>query len=715
MYLEYHGRVNPRPKGSRSLIVILACLFLTLTAFADPKIIHLRNEQIAPPERSQNQPRVLSVESRVSGLFLIQFTNSVQSAWKETLATNHVKFLKYVPDNTFIVQVQDQDLSNLSRLPFVQWIGPYKAAHKIHAPLLNLPATNLTRIKILLSTNASPSEILALQRLLGAPDLKKSSRFGRVLEGNLMGRNLNAIAGSPAVLWMEGAGKPRLFDAIASKIVGGDDGDPTTPTYTQQLGFDGSGVKVAVADSGLNNGIAADMHPDLRGRVDTFLYYGSLTSAADEHSHGTHVAGIIAGNGATGERDELGYLYGLGVAPGAHIVVQRIFDGVGNFEAPDSYETLTHDAVRAGAVIGSNSWGDDTQGRYDISAAEFDGLVRDADAETPGDQQYILEFSAGNAGPDEQTVGSPAVGKNVIASGASDNDRPDFIIYADGIDAIADFSSRGPAEDGRIKPDVVAPGTWIASLQSASGDPENAWAVISGNYQYEGGTSQSGPHVSGAAAVFVQYYRETHSNATPSPALVKAALINSAVDMDNEFGTGFVPNNDEGWGRVDLSEIIGSDKKLEFVDQSVIMTNQQVFEKRVVVSSSSLPLKITMAYTDVPGFPGAIPALVNDLDLEVIAPDGKVYHGNQFENGESFPNPVGYDNINNVEAVNLSKPVPGEYIIRIHAKNVVEDARLDSSATDQDFALVISADIPLPGQGFLFFNKDHFKAPDTVQ
>src|SRR5690606_4424717 len=162
--------------------------------------------------------------------------------------------------------------------------------------------------------------------------------------------------------------------------------------------------------------------------VDAFFAYGNLEDAADEHSHGTHVAGIIAGNGATGEADFYGNLYGLGVAPGAHLVAQRMFDGVGNYEPPPTFETLTRDAVRAGAVIGSNSWGDDTQGRYDLSAAEFDALVRDADALAAGDQQYILEFSAGNAGPGAQTIGSPAVAKNVIASGASQNDRYGFYL-----------------------------------------------------------------------------------------------------------------------------------------------------------------------------------------------------------------------------------------------------------------------------------------------
>ena len=191
------------------------------------------------------------------------------------------------------------------------------------------------------------------------------------------------------------------------------------------------------------------------------------------------------------------------------------------FEPPPSNEKLTRDATRAGAVIGSNSWGEDTQGSYDLSAMEFDALVRDADTNTPGDQPYILEFSAGNAGPGPQTVASPAVAKNVIATGASQSSRSNFPSYSDGINAMADISSRGPCDDGRIKPDLVAPGTWIASLKSESASGVYAWQGISTNYVYEGGTSQAGPHVAGAAAVFVQYYRLKHTNATPSPALVK--------------------------------------------------------------------------------------------------------------------------------------------------------------------------------------------------
>lgn len=111
-------------------------------------------------------------------------------------------------------------------------------------------------------------------------------------------------------------------------------------------------MTVAVADSGLDSGDTNSMHPDIQGRVKALFYYGApgqLLDAADEHGHGTHCAGIIAGNGATGETDENDQLYGLGVAPGAQLIGQRIFDAAGGYAPPPGFETLTRDAKRAGA------------------------------------------------------------------------------------------------------------------------------------------------------------------------------------------------------------------------------------------------------------------------------------------------------------------------------------------------------------------------------
>jgi hypothetical protein len=647
-------------------------------------------------------------------LFLVQFEDRLQPAWRAELRLHRTELLRYVPEDAFVARLDGARLSELRALPFVRWVGPYRPDHKVHRAL-TAPAAGAgpMDVAVLLSPAATAGETAATRQSFARLLQDSRHRFGGVLRGRLAAGQLRRLAESSTVLWIEPAPRIKLFDEVSSRIVGGDGAG--RQTFTQQYGFDGSGVRVAVADSGLHVGETNGMHPDLAGRVTAFFQYGSLTDASDEHSHGTHVAGIIAGNGATGEADELGFLYGLGVAPRAKIIAQRLFDGAGSYEAPPSFETLTRDAVQAGADIGSNSWGDDTQGRYDVSAAEFDALVRDADTITPGDQPYILEFSAGNAGPGPQTIGSPAVAKNVIATGASQSSRADFFIYTDGPDAMADFSSRGPCEDGRIKPDVVAPGTWIASLRSPLGNDDNAWAPISDNYLYQGGTSQAGPQVSGAAAVFVQYYRETYASGTPSPALVKAALINSAADMLDADGTGPTPNMDEGWGRVDLTGLILSSRMHQFLDQTERLVTGQTYEQPVYIAAENEPLVITLVYTDVPGFPATIPSLVNDLDLEVIAPDGRVFRGNQFANGESVPDAPAADNINNVEGVYLDVPPRGEYLVRVRARNVVSDARADTPAVDQDFALVVSGNIPSPESAVVLLDRGAYTAPSRIR
>ena len=583
-------------------------------------------------------------------------------------------------------------------------------------------------VNILLSPTASAAEIAAVRSHLLGTYHESHLRQGVFVRGELAPGQLEALAQSSAVLWIEPAFKHKLVDEAASKIVGGDDGQIATPTVTQQLGFDGRGVTVCVADTGLDTGNTNTMHPDLLGRVTGFQFYSPLTDGSDGYGHGTHCAGIVAGNAATGEKDpDSGQFYGLGVASGASIYVERIFDGDANEVDFTSDETLTHDAVRHGAKIGSNSWGNDVAGDYDTDCAQFDELVRDADASTSGYQPYILEFSAGNAGPGSQTVGSPASAKNVIATGASDNVpgtlAETYDLYADGIDTMADFSSRGPCADGRIKPDLVAPGTWIASAASRAAPDEAsiAWTAIDDFYVYMGGTSMSGPHAAGAAAVFVQFYQATHTNAVPSPALVKAALINSADELDEaNGGPGPVPNNDEGWGRINLENIIttnfsGAPRAFQYVDQTTLLTNGQVYTQHIFVRSAGQPLKVTLAYTDVPGFPGALPALVNDLDLEVAAPDGTLYRGNQFGAGESVPNAPTPDKLNNVEGVFLTDPAPGDYQVRVRGTKIVQDALTNTAAIDQDFALVVSGDLTRAGQGLILLDRPSYTAPGVMQ
>ncbi|MCX6926517.1 MAG: S8 family serine peptidase, partial [Verrucomicrobia bacterium] len=708
-------------------------------AAGQTRTIRLRNETILTEARTNSagiaQPKALGAQGPAAGLFLIQFDGPPTAAWRAELRSLGVDLLKYVPDDAFIAKFNSVPAQQVSGLSYVRWMGPYRPDHKIHPRLAAAaraaPQTNLILVvNVLISPQASPAEITDVRSLFSTIAHESRLRQGTILRGDLPPASLDTMAQSSSVLWIERAPRRKLVDEAAAKLVGGDDGAIATPTLTQQSGFDGSGVTVCVADTGLDSGNTNTMHPDLLGRVTGFQWYGdNISNGSDGYGHGTHCAGIVAGNAGTHETDpDTGAFYGLGVASHANLFIERIFDDYADPASPfPSDETLTRDAVRHGADIGSNSWGNDVQGEYDTDAAQFDELVRDADNSTPGDQPYILEFSSGNAGPDTQSVGSPATAKNVIATGASENVpgtlAMTYGLYAEGPDTMADFSSRGPCEDGRIKPDVVAPGTWIASAASTSAADESsiAWSPIDDLYVYMGGTSMSGPHAAGAAAVFVQYYKSLHTNAMPSPALVKAALINSADELDMlNGGPGPIPNNDEGWGRITLTNIIitnisATPRYFEYVDQSKLLTDGQVYVRHTLVQNSDVPLKITLAYTDVAGFPGAIPALVNDLDLEVVGPDGTLYRGNQFADHDSKPNAPSPDTLNNVEAVHLTQPMPGDYLVRVRARHVVQDARLDTAAIDQDFALVISGDLARAGTGSVLLDRPAYTAPGVIR
>ncbi|MFZ5639628.1 MAG: S8 family serine peptidase, partial [Bacillota bacterium] len=160
-------------------------------------------------------------------------------------------------------------------------------------------------------------------------------------------------------------------------------------------------------------------------------------------------------------------------------------------------------------------------------------------------------FAAGNSGSNPfsggtvyKSVGTPATAKNVIAVGASENNRANFGSISDNINSVAFFSSRGTAADGRVKPDVVAPGTMILATRSSLAPAGNYSGTLNNYYGYMSGTSMAAPLTAGGVALIRQYYTDK-LGITPKPSLLKATLINGAKDM----GYGLA-SRDQGWGRV---------------------------------------------------------------------------------------------------------------------------------------------------------------------
>jgi hypothetical protein len=372
----------------------------------------------------------------------------------------------------------------------------------------------------------------------------------------------------------------------------------------------------------------------------------------------------------------------------AQLVFQSILDSAGNYAIPNINITVFPDAYNAGARLHSNSWG------YRYSQGAYTSSAVLADTYTWNHKDFLPFFSTGNDGVDKTPadgvvemgcVASPATAKNVVSVGACENNRPSIQTkYGTAIpntysipinnDPMADnpggmvaFSGRGPCADGRIKPDVIAPGTYVLSTKSSIGATYYTKASKYGYpssfdtyYVYSSGTSMSAPLTTGAAAL-VREFIFNNGVADPSSALVKCILIAGATDLapgqyaspQNDITAR--PDNNQGWGRVDLRESLYpvSPQKLVFDDHSAGLQTGGSFNYSYSLSDATVPVRVNIVWTDYPGTANSLTNLVNDLDLAVTAPDGRVYHGNRYSGSASIPDDPAFDRVNNVEGVTI--------------------------------------------------------------
>ncbi|MGC8947469.1 MAG: S8 family serine peptidase, partial [Anaerolineae bacterium] len=470
---------------------------------------------------------------------------------------------------------------------------------------------------------------------------------------------------------------------------------------------------VDVTDDGIDDGDATPIHADFyvlgnTSNPDRLVYNYNWTtdSSADSGGgHGNINASIVAGyNNRTGfpYEDGNGYNYGLGINPFGRVAGSKVFNNAGSWDTSATPTDLLSNTYSLGGRISSNSWGYIwSGGDYNADSQEYDARVRDAQPGIPGNQEITVVFAAGNDGPSSNTVSPPSTAKNVIAVGAAENYRPTWTdgcnvgpSGADSAQDIADFSSRGPCDDGRVKPDLMAPGTHIQGAASQSpnynGNGVCDMYMPSGQtlYAASSGTSHSTPAAAGAASLVYTWYRTHYGNGQwPSPAMVKAYMINATRYMTGTYAGDTLPSNNQGLGEVFLGMAFDNTPRV-VVDQSHIFgATGEVYELQGVVADPTKPFRVTLAWSDAPG-PTTGNAYVNNLDLEVVI-GGQTYKGNVFSGSTSVPGGTA-DPRNNVESVFLPAGQSGMFTIRVKATNIAGDGVPgNGDSTDQDFALVI--------------------------
>ena len=633
--------------------------------------IHLPIGSFDPLEDDMPKSRLDdSLDYRQTGMAVVQLWHHTGEDLYNLVENHGVFVLDNLGSSTWLVRLSNpSDLSNLKSDDSVRWAGPMMPGWRVSE---NIDAyTNYISVVPAVDLKTEALEILSIDLVKMGADEAWCGKHLCEAKGDV---DLESLARDGRIIWAEKAYELRLTNAVAGAVVG-------VPEVTNSsLGLDGSGEKISFTDTGIDQ-----THPDLNGRIaGVYTQFGLDPVSNDTNTgHGTHIALTISGDG-TGDSSA------TGIAPESYIVAYAlehnptgIFGRIGSI-----YDMLTH-AEQEGSRVAVNAWGlNGNRGAYTADARSVDVFVKD-------NPEFLPIFSAGDdSGQNSSMVLSPSTAKNVLSVGASTTNPSGMT---------ANFSANGPSLDSRVKPDLVAPGVSICSGRGFEASAPMGFSCASGThsngvnmYMTLSGSSQATAVAGGSVSLIREFIREDVGIGSPSAALLKAAAINGATDL----GTPDIPNSKEGWGQISVANSVmptyNGNTLSTFHDNSrTISAGFSTLYQFDLDPSSGI--EITLAWTDVAGSANAVQTqsrLVNDLDLELIAPDGTVYKGNVFANGFSTPNGV-HDNVNNVERIKIapSSALPsGKWQMTVK----------HSGGLEQAYAVVVTADASIDLKADLF-------------
>ena len=649
------------------------------TTFIEPNgLISLASVQFDPMHQIEPTATTFSRinDGEITGMYLLQLNQRNGEILERLQVTHEFTPLEFISNEVWLIRAPQGSatfVDDISSDENVRWIGSMQPEWRLHPDVLDTQSSSLEVLNFIPAPDVSDAGMNGLVVDLlssGATAVMCGTTFCTLsTETTSYHQVLKRIAYDGRIIWTEPGFNLEVHNANAVSIAGVQ-GVINNATFT----LDGTGETIAITDTGLDRD-----HPDIDGRVVAiYTQFGLDSSPADKNTgHGTHIALTVLGDGTNDSSVK-------GVAPGAQLVMYALeHDPTGVFGRLGSIYDMLKDAETATARVAVNAWGiNGNYGQYTADARSVDLFMNDY-------PEMIPFFSVGDrGGQGASQVTSPGTAKNVISIGASTTGAGGSAAEGD----VASFSSEGPTLDGRIKPDLVAPGVNICS-----GRPEES-SIVSGTscgtgfhsngaplYMTLSGTSQATAVASGVGALVREYLREQQSIFTPSGSLVKAVLINGATDL----GTQDIPNENEGWGQINLEQSIMPTSGSTILDQ--YYDDKQTIRPGFSLSYPFIidmneGIDITLAWSDEAGSANTAQTqsrLVNDLDLILEGPSGQVYLGNVFQNGVSTTGGSA-DSLNNVERIKIKPGVlsgQDNWVLRVEHKG----------GMTQKFSLVMSA------------------------
>jgi len=628
---------NPAMRKVPATVSLALAATLALATPA-PGAIRLLARDIEPARSPAAVAAALAATAPAHRLIVLEPAG--RPARRAALEALGVRFHDYLPDHAFTVTIPPALPLAAARL--VDGVATLAPADKVHPSLLAtgiddwaLHPDGRAVLDVRFHPDVAEAEARARLTALG-------SELVQVL---LPHQRYTVLAAPDRILAIAAADEVAFVDEIAPPVELENDGSRgliragivQDPPY----GLSGADIDVAIVDGGRVD----PNHPDFSGRL-------TVVDNVSTSDHATHVAGTMGGTGVNSPAHGGAAGQWRGMAPGSRIY---------------SYSYSNHLAKYDGIVntygveITTNSWGTGVSGSncaiygdYRFDAPALDQIVTGLHG-----RRINITFSGGNERNDCDcgmsctppyinfaNVNPPKPAKNLIVVGAlHSNDA-----------SMTDFSSWGPVDDGRLKPEVVAAGDEVG------GDGAIKSPVPGGGYGVMSGTSMAAPAGTGAAALVMERQRAV-TGLHPWPSTVRGLLMHTAVDL---FNPG--PDYRSGYGLIDLVAAVAAIDARTGREENVAQDEVLEFPLEVIAPG---PLKVTIAWDDPAGAENAAIALVNDLDLELVDPLAAVHQPWVLAPATpDLPATRGVDRRNNVEQVLVGDPTLGQWIVRVRGTNV---------------------------------------------